>query len=376
MNKSAEVIIIGGGAVGCAAAYYLSKRGTKVIVLEAAESIGHGASSRNAGGVRQSGRDSRELPYAMYGIKNLWPTLSEELGVDVEYCQTGNLRIGLNEEEINILKNRTRSANALGLEVSMIDAKTVHNICPYLTDRVVGASWCPSDGHANPLRTTLAFYRKAKELGTLFVTNASIVQIQKQKGKIRRAVTEDGTMYEADTIILAAGYGSRAIARTVDVDIPMTREFEECLVTELEPKMFDMMLGVATGEVYGHQTSHGSFVFGADSGFEPYNDNYKSLHTNPLNASAISRTVLKYVPSLQHAKVIRTWGGWLDMCYDNVPMISKVKEVPGLILACGFTGHGFGTAPAVGLLLSQLTYNEKTFCSIDDLRYDRFKSEL
>ncbi len=95
MSKhTAEVIIIGGGVNGCAAAYYLAKAGMKdVIVLEGSPSIGHGGSSRNGGGVRQSGRDVRELPYAMYAVQNMWPTLSEELGVDVEYYQKEKLGI-------------------------------------------------------------------------------------------------------------------------------------------------------------------------------------------------------------------------------------------------------------------------------------------
>lgn len=81
MSNVADVIIIGGGVNGCAAAYYLAKKGIRnVAVLEASKSIGHGGSSRNGGGVRQSGRDVRELPYAMYGIKNMWPTLSEQSG--------------------------------------------------------------------------------------------------------------------------------------------------------------------------------------------------------------------------------------------------------------------------------------------------------
>ena len=104
MNKTADVVIIGGGINGCAAAYYLAKKGVKdVVVLEATNSIGHGGSSRNGGGVRQSGRDVRELPYAMYGIKNMWPTLSEELGVDTEYTQKGNLRMGKTEEHLKKL---------------------------------------------------------------------------------------------------------------------------------------------------------------------------------------------------------------------------------------------------------------------------------
>ena len=97
-NNTADVIVIGGGIIGCATAYYLSKRGKSVIVLEASENIGNGGSSRNGGGVLQSGRDPRELPLAMYGIKELWPGLSEELGVDCEYHKDGNLRLGKNDK--------------------------------------------------------------------------------------------------------------------------------------------------------------------------------------------------------------------------------------------------------------------------------------
>lgn len=85
MKSNAEVVVIGGGIIGNSAAYYLAKRGLSVIVLEGSDFIGNGGSSRNGGGVRQSGRDVRELPLVMYGIKNLWPTLSEELETDCEY---------------------------------------------------------------------------------------------------------------------------------------------------------------------------------------------------------------------------------------------------------------------------------------------------
>ena len=118
MKKTADVIIIGGGVVGCAAAYYLAKSGTKnVIVLESTKSIGHGGSCRNGGGVRQSGRDVRELPYAMYGIQHMWPTLSEELGVDVEYTQKGNLRLGKTEAHLKKLQTLADNAKKVGLGV-------------------------------------------------------------------------------------------------------------------------------------------------------------------------------------------------------------------------------------------------------------------
>ena len=375
MNNTADVIIIGGGVVGCAAAYYLAKAGhSNVIVLEATKSIGHGGSSRNGGGVRQSGRDVRELPYAMYGIKHLWPTLSEALGVDVEYTQKGNLRLGKTEAHLKKLKTLADNAQSVGLDVRMVDAKEVQEICPYLSKDIIGASWCPTDGHANPLTTTLGYYKRALEMGVRFYTDAPVTKLRKIRGKVRQVVIKDGTVLEAEQIILAAGYESRYIARTIGVDIPMTRLIDACLVTEMQPKMFDIMLGTAGADFYGHQSHHGSFVFGSDSGYEEVTDmdDPSKLVTNSLTLSASCRAIMDYVPALKDAKVVRSWCGWLDDAFDGVPFISKVEEAPGLILACGFTGHGFGTAPAVGLMLSQMVAGEETIVDISALRYDRF----
>ena len=170
MANTADVIIIGGGIIGNAIAYYLAKKGTDVIVLEGGDHIGNGGSSRNGGGVRQSGRDPRELPLVMYGIKNLWPSLSEELEVDCEYHQDGNLRLGKNDKHKQILEGLTERAVKVGLDVRMIDGDEVRRINPYLSDEVTCASWCPTDGHANPLTTTLGFYKTARKLGVRFIT--------------------------------------------------------------------------------------------------------------------------------------------------------------------------------------------------------------
>ncbi len=376
MSNTADVVIIGGGVVGCAAAYYLAKAGnTNVIVLEGTKSIGHGGSSRNGGGVRQSGRDVRELPYAMYGIKHLWPTLSEELGVDVEYTQKGNLRLGKTEAHLEKLQTLANNAQSVGLDVRMVDAKEVKEICPYLSDDIIGASWCPTDGHANPLTTTLGYYKRALEMGVRFYTDAEVTELRKVKGKVRKVILKDGTVFEGETIILAAGYESRYIARTVGVDVPMTRLIDECLVTEMQPHMFDIMLGTAGADFYGHQAKHGSLVFGSDCGYEEVTDmtDPSKLITNAMTLSASCRAIMGYVPALKDAKIVRSWCGWLDNAFDGVPFISKVDEAEGLILACGFTGHGFGTAPAVGLMLSQMVAGEDTVVDITPLRYDRFK---
>ena len=222
MNNHADVIIVGGGIIGCAAAYYLTKKGCSVLVLEGSKDIGNGGSSRNGGGVRQSGRDPRELPLAMYGIKNLWPTLSEELEVDCEYHQDGNLRLGKTEKHLEILQGLADRARACGLDVRMIDGDEVRAINPYLSDEVIGASWCPTDGHANPLTTTLGYYKMARRLGARFITEEPVIALKKIKGHLRQVITAEN-VYECDTVILAAGLGSRDIAATVGIDIPCSR---------------------------------------------------------------------------------------------------------------------------------------------------------
>ncbi len=375
MSQCADIIIIGGGIIGNSTAYYLAKKGCSVIVLEKSDHIGNGGSSRNGGGVRQSGRDKRELPLAMYGIKNLWPTLSEELGMDVEYYQHGNLRLGKTEDHLRILKNLADNASSLGLDVQMVDGKEAKSICPYLSEEVVGASWCKTDGHANPMLATLAYYRKARALGVRFITGEDVISIRKIKGKARQVITSN-TTYEAETIILSAGYDSRKIAATVGVDIPMNQVLLEVLVTEAQPPMFYQMLGTAMADFYGHQSTHGSFVFGGASGFESVNKDDGTPVTSSLTASCICRGIMKYFPYLADAKIVRTWAGWIDECADHVPVICQVEEVPGLILACGFTGHGFGIAPTAGTLLSQIAVGEDTVLDVSAFRYDRFNAKI
>ena len=376
MANTADVIVIGGGVIGCATAYYLTKKGCSVLVLEGSDHIGNGGSSRNGGGVRQSGRDPRELPLAMYGIKNLWPTLSEELEVNCEYHQDGNLRLGKTPKHLEILQGLTDRAVACGLDVKMIDGDEVRRINPYLSNEVIGASWCPTDGHANPLTTTLGYYKTARKLGAHFITGEKVVELRKVRGILKQVVTANGNIYEADTIVLAAGLASRAIAGTIGIDIPMQSALLEALVTEAEPKMFDQMLGTAEADFYGHQTKHGSFVFGGSSGLEGFNKDNGTPICSSITASCICRGIMKYFPILEDAKIVRIWAGWMDLCADKVPVISKVEEVPGLVLACGFSGHGFGIAPAVGEQLARLIVDGTTDVDLTPLRYDRFKAKI
>ncbi|MGI6217230.1 MAG: NAD(P)/FAD-dependent oxidoreductase [Coriobacteriales bacterium] len=374
-KRTASLIIIGGGVVACATAYNLAKRGMNDIIVLEKKEIGNGGSCRNAGGVRQSARDVRELPLAMYAVSNIWPTLGEELDVDVEYVRRGNIRMGKTEAHLKKLQTLTDNSRAVGLDVEMISGDQAREICPYMSEEVIGASWCPTDGHANPLHTTLGFYRKALEMGVTFVTGVEVKGIRKYRGRARFVDTDDG-VYEGEQILLCAGWNSREIADSVGIELPIIREFSECLVTEMEPDMFPVMLGCADSDFYGGQTKHGSFVMGGNSGIEPYTSEKERFETNSLTAPSLCRGIIRYFPSLKEIKVIRTWAGWYDVCADHVPVIDTIDEVPGLVIAAGFCGHGFGISPAVGLAVSELVMDGKsTTIDISGLAYDRFRAK-
>lgn len=156
--------------------------------------------------------------------------------------------------------------------------------------KLVSDRWSCQSAEGNP-----CFYRKALELGVTFVTGVKVEALEKVRGRIRKVITDDG-IYEADQILLCAGYESRKIANTVGVDAPVERQFNEVLVTEAQPKMFDIMIGVAGGEFYGHQSEHGSFVLGGNSGLQAFTSDNDHFVTNSLTAPCISRGIIKYFP--------------------------------------------------------------------------------
>lgn len=372
MNKTSDVLVIGAGIIGCSAAYYLAKRGLRVTVLESGE-VACGASGRNGSGVRQSARDPRELPLAMFGVRQLWPALGEELGLDIEYVQNGNLRMGKTEQDLERLKRLAESNRACGLDVRLLTGREeIRALNPHVADDVRCAMWCPTDGHANPMLTTLGYYSRARALGARFVIGERVLSLEKHRGKIRRAVTERA-VYEAGAVILCAGYDSRRVMRSVGLDVPMLPKYTEAVITEALPPLFDMFLGTAGGLFYAQQQRNGTFLVGGDSDYELYDADYACNVTFSFSAPRICRFFLDFIPAMRGAKVVRSWSGRLSMCVDKVAVLSPVEEVPGLLLGCAFTGHGFGIGPAAGYALCAMALGEAPPVDLAALRYDRFR---
>ncbi len=368
MANKADVVIVGGGVMGCAVAYYLAKEGLKPVVIEKGD-IGGEASGANGGGVRQSARNIKEMPLALESIR-LYGQLHEELEMDVEYVRRGNLRLCTTEEDLANMRKSVENQRTTGLELEMLDRQQVLDINPYVGEKVLGASYCPTDGHANPFLVTYGFFLKAKRLGARFFTHEQVVDIKLKKGKVAQIIT-DKQVFDTDLVVNAAGIGGRKIANLVGLDYPMKPVFSEALITEPYPPLFPQMIGHARGLFYGRQTVHGPFFWGGFVGTE----NFIYRDGKPLFnfiGPAISRQVLDYFPILSQLKVIRMWSGLIDQMSDGIPILGYTGEVPGFVFCAGFSGHGFGLAPAIGRLMAELIMDCRVTLPITDFCYSRF----
>jgi len=369
-TTEAEVVIIGGGIVGCASAYYLAQRGVSVVLLERSV-IGAEGSGRNGGGVRQQCRDPRELPLAMASVK-LWERLKDELGFDIEYRQGGNIRLAATEERMDELTAQAEQELAAGLEVEVWDRAQLRERAPYLADIFIGAKYCATDGIANPILATKAFGWAAERAGARLMVHTEAVEIRLRSGRIwsvlaRRA---DGEEVEigTSTVINAAGPWASHISRTVGVDLPLRPVRSILATTEPLPPLFTEFLSSHDVGIYARPTRNGNIHVGAVGIAQEYTFE-KSIPSWGLKHLA---RIGHMIPVLKNVNFLRAWAGSLTMTPDGVPILGPVDGIEGYIVATGFSGHGFCLGPIVGKLLTELILEGKPSLPLDEFRLSRF----
>jgi sarcosine oxidase subunit beta len=282
----------------------------------------------------------------------------------------GNLRLCTSEEELDTMRKSVENQKAASLELEMLDRKQILDINAHIGDKVLGASFCPTDGHVNPFLTTYAFCQKAKSLGARIFTHEEVKDIRLQKSKVSAVITDKQTI-ETDLVVNAAGVAGRKVANMVGLDLPMRPVFSEAMITEPYPPLFKQMIGHAKGLFYGRQTVHGSFFWGGFVGTEQF------IHREgkPLFhfiGPAISDMVIDFFPILKNVNVIRTWSGLIAQISDGIPVLGFTEEIPGFVFATGFSGHGFGLAPVIGRLICELIMDCQTSIPINDFCFGRF----
>ena len=372
MKNKADVVIIGGGVNGCCLAYLLAKRGVDVAVFEK-NYLSSGATGACGAGIRQqwSTRDNTEL--AIKSVK-IFESLSKELGEDIEFRQGGYLVVNHNKEETKQAKKNVSMQRSLGLKVDLLEADEINDIVPILDVKgmhAVGATFCPTDGLANPFKTTFAYANAARRNNAKIYTHTKVVDIKTDGGKIGSVKTDKGSI-KTNTVINAAGVWSANIAKMVGIKLPNIPFRKEALATERLKSMFEAMVISFKDGIYFSQQKDGQIVGGI-----PIPEEKSGFQTMPTFSFVqhMSKTLTRYAPALKNVNMLRHWTGFYDVTPDARPILGESKTVKGFIQCNGFSGHGFMLSPMVCKLLSDFLIDGRTPDILESLKLDRFKGK-
>lgn len=369
---SSQVLIIGGGISGTAAAYELARNGVGVTLLERGD-LASMASGWTLAGVRQSGRHPAELPLAAAAVAR-WTNLAGELDAETEYRQQGNVRLALSEEDVPTIKGVVEASTAAGIEIRYLDSiDDIHALAPALCDEIYGASYCPTDGHANPTKTVLAFAEAAKRHGAEIRTGVDVTGITTSGGKVTGVETSEGQI-GADVVIVAAGIYTPRLLDPLGLNLPLSLRHVPAVQTVPAPPMLDQVIGIASGKFAGRQQADGRFrltLGGGEWGVDGLHDQFNVQPTLEQVRDTIEIST-RILPAIQGMRVAQVWGGLLDLTPDALPVIERSPAIDGLIVAAGFSGHGFCLGPITGQILADLAVFGTTELPIDAFQLSRF----
>ena len=372
MIKSADVVVIGGGVIGCSTAYNLAKLGAgKVVVLEK-NYLASGATGRCGAGMRMQWGTETNCLLSRESVKMLshLPELLN-VNVDIEFTQNGYLMPAYSKKMAEQFKRNLLLQNSLDIPARWVTPEESLEIVPFLnTKGMFGATYCAEDGHCNPFKVTEAYAQAAKKLNVEIYTDTEVQGIVTKNGKIISVRTSQGDIL-ADTVVNAAGGYAKTIGRMVGVELPIFPERHEILVTEpVEPTMGPMVMSFYHN-LYCQQSPHGSFIMGIGHPNEPESYNIRSSWQFLRD---MAQRLVEILPPLAGLNVVRQWAGLYDMCPDRTPILGNSPALNRFFTAAGFSGHGFMISPITGQLMAEMVLGKSTAFPIqmfDAGRFDR-----
>ncbi len=371
--ETADVVVIGAGVVGSSTAYYLAKAGIDVVLIDRIGPLAGGTATQAcAGGVRQQGRVPVEIPLAIYAI-DLWAGLEAELAADLQYRRDGMTVVADSENLIPALAERVKKEQSLGLDVQLIREAELHDLIPGLSPQMVAGSYCPTDGHADPLRTVNAFVNAARRLGARTKWQCPAEGFAVDNDRMTAVKTSWGAI-GCRHAILAAGYWSRSIAATVGIDLPFQCFTLQMMVTARRPHVLDQVLGWIGHGISLKQVPAGGFVIGGGwPGVADPATNQTLLLPGSMAKSV--HTTVNLFPSTGQIPIMRAWVGIEAFCEDEMQIVGPVNSPAGLILATGFSGHGFAVGPGVGSLIARYIATDKWSAMLEPFGLERFQRQ-
>lgn len=417
-----DVVVIGGGTAGVSTALFLAEKGVRVTLCEKGE-IAAEQSSRNWGWTRQMGRDPLEMPLTIQSL-NLWRTLKNRFGIEAGYKETGIVYVCKKDWEIQQAKGWAKTGKEHGLPLRELTPREIKDMIPGIASGQNYGLHTATDGRAEPALAVPAFAEAARRLGAKIVTQCAVRGFEKSGGAISAVVTEKGTI-RCTSVVVAGGVWTRPFLLNMGVHLPQLNIIAAAARLEVAGNQHngpDFPMG---GADFGlRKRSDGGYTVGprniniapiTPDSFRLFSDylpvfmkSWRELRLrfgkdffdelmarkrwsldqvtpfeavrvlNPDPSDWMLERALKgmreTLPAFKDAKVTHAWGGAIDATADGVPVIDGVEQVPGLYIAAGLSGHGFGAGPAVGQLMSELVTGTRPTVDPAPFKYNRFRS--
>lgn len=350
-----DVAIIGGGIAGAALAFYLAREGVEAVVLDRGE-LNREASGTNAGSfhlqlaihqLSGEGTDKdrdRLLADARLSLEAyaLWQQLGRELDGEIDLHQTGGWMVAETPEQVRLLHEKHELERLAGIETEVVSGAELADRAPFFSERVLAATYCPTEGHANPLVVAPLYAARALQHGAELRTHVAVRGIDHDPdGSPRFAVRTDRGDLRAHRIVDCAGAWAGEVAEMVGVRLPVRHEGLHVNVTERRPRLLVPMVQHIGRRLTLKQSEQGTFIIGG--GWPaPAVSPPRRYPTSWQSASGNVAVAMDVVPALADARVVRTWSGVIVFTDDMSPVVGESARVPGFHVCVASTGFTFG----------------------------------
>jgi glycine/D-amino acid oxidase-like deaminating enzyme len=410
-----DIAIIGGGVIGVATAWFLAKRGRKVLICDKGRVAGE-QSSRNWGWVRVNGRDEAETPIAIESLR-LWEELSREIGPEIGFERRGIIELAETDDAMEFCEGWMDIAKANRLDTKLLSPHDIENVFPAAQGAWKGGMMTPSDGRAEPFKAVPAIARAAQRAGVLIREDCAVRSLDVTNKRVSRVVTEDG-LVKTGVVLCAAGAWSNMFLGNLGISLPQLAVRGTVARTEAAPSVLEGAGGardifirrrqdggytVASG-ITEHLIGASSFRYGARflPALKSASELIFSLGDDPTQAAfprrkwsgedvspferrrvldpAPSASVLQKmrahlderIPALRNAAFVESWAGMIDAMPDVVPVMDALEAPSGLFVATGFSGHGFGIGPGAGAVMAEMIEGRAPRYDLSRFRFSRF----
>jgi len=351
-KTSYDVIIIGGGGHGLATAYYLAKEhNLKNIAVVEKDWIGGGNTGRNTTIIRSNYLWDASAALYDHALK-IWENLSQELNFNVMFSQRGVMNLAHNQHDVRELKRRTHANRLNGIDCEWLETKQVKEFCPIINCSpnirypVIGSTLQKRAGTARHDAVTWGYARAADSMGVDIIQNCEVKGIKRKGDSIEGLETTKGFIKTKKIGVVAAGHSS-VIANMAGIKLPIESKPLQALVSEPIKPIIDTVVMSNAVHAYVSQSDKGELVIGAGTDSHV---SYTQKGTHEIVEGTL-KAVLELYPIFSRLRMLRQWGGVVDICPDASPIISKTY-IKGLFINCGWGTGGFKATPGSGHLFA------------------------